>query len=68
MVKRKWKININLKIKKGKSKMNKKKIGIIFGGCSPEYDVSLESAYSVITNINKEKYTIKSGDKKFSIM
>lgn len=36
--------------------MNKKKIGIIFGGCSPEYDVSLESAYSVITNINKEKY------------
>lgn len=38
--------------------MNKKKIGIIFGGCSPEYDVSLESAYSVITNINKEKYEV----------
>ena len=36
--------------------MNKKKIGIIFGGCSPEYSVSLESAYSVITNVNKEKY------------
>ena len=33
--------------------MEKKKIGIIFGGKSPEYDVSLESAYSVITNINK---------------
>ncbi len=38
--------------------MEKKKIGIIFGGKSPEYDVSLESAYSVITNINKEKYDI----------
>lgn len=38
--------------------MNKKKIGVIFGGCSPEYDVSLESAYSVITNINKEKYEV----------
>lgn len=48
--------------------MNKKTIGIIFGGCSPEHDVSLESSYSVITNINKEKYDIvligitKSGD------
>ena len=38
--------------------MNKKKIGVIFGGCSTEYNVSLESAYSVITNINKEKYDI----------
>lgn len=38
--------------------MNKKKIGIIFGGCSPEYSVSLESAYSVITNINKDKYEV----------
>ena len=38
--------------------MNKKKIGVIFGGCSPEYNVSLESAYSVITNISKEKYDI----------
>ena len=38
--------------------MIKKKIGVIFGGCSPEYNVSLESAYSAITNINKEKYDI----------
>ena len=38
--------------------MEKKKIGIIFGGNSPEYSVSLESSYSVITNINKEKYEI----------
>lgn len=36
--------------------MNKKRIGIIFGGNSPEYDVSLESVYSVIKNLNKEKY------------
>ena len=39
-------------------KIIKKKIGVIFGGCSPEYNVSLESAYSAITNINKEKYDI----------
>lgn len=38
--------------------MEKKKIGIIFGGCSPEYGVSLESSYSVITHINQEKYEI----------
>lgn len=38
--------------------MNKKKIGIIFGGCSSEYKVSLESAYSVIANIDKAKYDI----------
>lgn len=38
--------------------MDKKKIGVIFGGCSPEYEVSLESAYSVIKNINKEKYDV----------
>lgn len=38
--------------------MKKKKIAIIFGGCSPEYKVSLESAYSIITNIDKEKYDI----------
>ena len=36
--------------------MDKKRIGIIFGGKSPEHDVSLESAYSVITNMNEEKY------------
>lgn len=36
--------------------MEKKKVAIIFGGCSSEYEVSLQSAYSVITNINQEKY------------
>jgi len=38
--------------------MNKKKIGVIFGGCSPEYNVSLESAYSVITSIDSKKYDV----------
>lgn len=28
--------------------MNKYKVAVMFGGCSPEYSVSLESAYSVI--------------------
>lgn len=36
--------------------MRKKKVAIIFGGCSTEYEVSLQSAYSVITNISKQKY------------
>ncbi|MDR1704162.1 MAG: D-alanine--(R)-lactate ligase, partial [Clostridiales bacterium] len=36
--------------------MNKLKIAVIFGGCSPEYAVSLESAYSVISYMNKERY------------
>jgi len=37
-------------------KMEKKKVAIIFGGCSTEYEVSLQSAYAVITNINKQRY------------
>lgn len=36
----------------------KKKVAIIFGGCSSEYDVSLVSAASVIRNINKDKYNV----------
>lgn len=34
----------------------KKKIAVLFGGCSPEYSVSLQSAYAVISNMNKQKY------------
>lgn len=34
----------------------KKTIAILFGGASTEHDVSLQSAYSVITHINREKY------------
>jgi D-alanine---D-serine ligase len=36
--------------------MEKLKIAILFGGASPEYGVSLQSAYSVITHLDSEKY------------
>lgn len=38
--------------------MNKPKIAILFGGCSEEYDISLQSAASVIRNIDGNKYDI----------
>ncbi|MCL2361315.1 MAG: D-alanine--D-serine ligase VanG [Defluviitaleaceae bacterium] len=38
--------------------MDKLKIAVIFGGASPEYDVSLESAYSVITHMDNSKYEV----------
>lgn len=34
----------------------KKNIAVIFGGCSPEYRVSLESAYAVIVNLDSTRY------------
>lgn len=34
-----------------------KKIAVLFGGCSSEYEVSLQSAYGVISNIDRTKYT-----------
>lgn len=37
---------------------NKTVIAIIFGGCSTEYEVSLQSAYSVISHISQEKYQV----------
>lgn len=36
--------------------MKKQNVAIIFGGCSSEYSVSLESASAVIRNLNQEKY------------
>ncbi len=36
--------------------MDRKNIAIIFGGCSPEYEVSLNSASSVIEHINDDLY------------
>lgn len=48
--------------------MEKKRIAVIFGGNSSEYEVSLQSAYAVFRNINSEKYEAlpigitKSGD------
>jgi len=36
--------------------MSKKKVAVIFGGFSPEYEVSLKSSYSIINAVNTEKY------------
>ncbi|MCL2718300.1 MAG: D-alanine--D-serine ligase VanG [Lachnospiraceae bacterium] len=36
--------------------MKKLNIAVIFGGCSSEYEVSLQSAYSVITHFDLHKY------------
>lgn len=36
--------------------MEKLNVGIFFGGCSPEYSVSLSSASSVILNLDEGKY------------
>ena len=38
--------------------MEKKIIAVLFGGYSSEYEVSLQSASSVLENINREKYEI----------
>lgn len=32
-------------------------VAVLFGGCSSEYSVSLQSAYSVITHIDRQRYT-----------
>ena len=34
----------------------RKKVAVIFGGCSPEYSVSLQSAYAILTHIDRSKY------------
>ena len=38
--------------------MHKKTVAVLFGGCSTEYEVSLQSAASVIQSINTDKYKI----------
>ncbi len=38
--------------------MAKIKLAVIFGGCSTEYEISLQSAYSVLTNLDTDKYEI----------
>ncbi len=37
--------------------MKKCAIAVLFGGCSAEYGVSLESAHAVLSHIDQEKYT-----------
>jgi len=36
--------------------MDKQKIAVLFGGCSPEYGISLQSAYGVISYMDRNKY------------
>ena len=36
--------------------MEKLNIAVVFGGCSPEYGVSLESAHAVLTHIDRRRY------------
>ena len=36
--------------------MEKLNVAVFFGGCSPEYSVSLSSASGVILNLDREKY------------
>lgn len=36
----------------------KLRIGVIFGGCSREHEVSLTSAFSILTHLDREKYEV----------
>lgn len=36
--------------------MTKKNVAILFGGCSPEYSVSLASAYAVISHLDRQRF------------
>jgi len=38
--------------------MGKKVVAVVFGGVSPEYGVSLKSAYSIICAIDQDKYEV----------
>lgn len=38
--------------------MERKKLAVLFGGCSPEHSVSLESAHAVIAHIDRDKYEV----------
>jgi len=42
--------------KRGRKMNRKRNVAVLFGGCSPEYKVSLESAYAVASHIDREKY------------
>ena len=38
--------------------MNKKSVLVLFGGCSPEHEISKKSAMAVISSLSEDKYTI----------
>ena len=41
----------------GEGMHGRRSVGIVFGGCSPEYPVSLESAHAVLENMDRERYS-----------
>lgn len=47
-----------IKLPEGGTRVAKLKVAVIFGGMSSEYKVSLQSAYSVIKNINEDEFEI----------
>lgn len=38
--------------------MNKKTVAVLFGGCSSEYSISLQSAHAVLTHMDSGKYDV----------
>ena len=38
--------------------MKKPTLAVLFGGWSPEYSVSLQSSYAVLSNLNPDRYTV----------
>lgn len=36
----------------------KKKVAVLFGSCSTEYEISLQSAYAVLCSIDRERYEV----------
>ena len=36
--------------------MSRRKLAVLFGGCSSEYSVSLQSAHAVLSHLDPEKY------------
>ena len=53
-----WQLLRKLKLHHRRNTMKKKTIAVLFGGCSTENEVSLQSASSVIRNLSPEKYDI----------
>ena len=38
--------------------MSKTVVAVLFGGCSTEYEVSLQSAYAVLTHLDARRYSV----------
>ncbi|WP_434311612.1 D-alanine--D-serine ligase VanG [Hominifimenecus sp. rT4P-3] len=49
---------MNLQNNTSLSKKIRKKIALFFGGCSSEYEVSLQSAYAILTSIDSAQYEV----------